>query len=183
MPAAGKSRKGVFKMKKLLLVMLVPVMVLGMMGCGGGLETGTEIPEWLQGRWTNSGTDSGAIVVTANEISVFDSATLANVTAILAFRVEYKGPTDRAKVAAAAGTGEDAKFSLTFTRIYDGVNYGTLNATLTTLVPATGEHTFTVAIDSTTDPGWKAGDMPYYELISALFGTDFSAPILFTKAN
>jgi len=43
--------KGVFRMKKLLLVLLVPVLVLGLMvGCG--YETGVEVDAYLQGSWT-----------------------------------------------------------------------------------------------------------------------------------
>jgi hypothetical protein len=57
MPAAGKCRKGVFRMKKLLLVMLVPLVVLGIIACGGGSVTGNDVDAWVQGKWlitTNS---------------------------------------------------------------------------------------------------------------------------------
>jgi len=48
--------KGVFRMKKLLLVLLVPVLVLGLMvGCG--YETGAEMNAYLQGAWESDATD------------------------------------------------------------------------------------------------------------------------------
>jgi hypothetical protein len=208
MPAAGKSRKGVFKMKKLLLVMLVPVMVLGMMGCGGNLETGTEIPEWLQGYWvTSAAPDASSILFSANEATLFSAVTPGPSTVKMAYRVEYKGPTDYLKVSDTGATGsanniaanaegykKDDRFSLTFTRIVDGVTLGTLNAGNLRVDATAGTFdvylfpaaTKPVALAENWDEGWKAGDAPYYELFGVLFGTDLSgpmgnAPILFTR--
>jgi len=68
-------------MKKLLLVLLVPVLVLGVFGCGG-FETDTEVDAYLQGLWT-ADTAGGAmfqsmtvqedllqLVITPNEMTV-----------------------------------------------------------------------------------------------------------------
>jgi len=68
MPAAGKCRKGVFRMKKLLLVMLVPVLVLGVIACGG-FETDTEVDAYIQGFWT--GADAATVFSANTGIDLF----------------------------------------------------------------------------------------------------------------
>jgi len=83
MPAAGKCRKGVFRMRKLLLVMLVPVLVLGVIACGG-FETDTEVDAYMQGSWSSITTDASIwlpnvgsqagdiqLFITPNEMTVF----------------------------------------------------------------------------------------------------------------
>jgi hypothetical protein len=137
MPAAGKSRKGVFRMKKLLLVMLVPVMVLGIMGCGSSLETGGELPYILHGTWINTDADDGGIqlapwfVFSANEMTIYlptaaaavaDPADLdfSDMFVQLAFRAEFSGATDDFL----SGTEANKRFSVAITRILDGVEFG-----------------------------------------------------------
>jgi hypothetical protein len=74
MPAAGKCRKGVFKMKKLLVVLLVPFLVLGVMSCGGGFDAETANLTQLQGSWVSDAStisEDIAFVLTASEITIF----------------------------------------------------------------------------------------------------------------
>jgi hypothetical protein len=90
MPAVGKCRKGVFRMKKLLLVMLVPVLVLGVMGCGAKLPDGGANPIMLQGYWTTSGTEDVDLVISGNQITLINpsaSTYLGNI----ALRTNYDG--------------------------------------------------------------------------------------------
>jgi hypothetical protein len=88
MPAAGKCRKGVLEMKKLLLLLLVPVLVLGVMvGCGKVYD-GDVTPYILQGAWV---ADNGGpnLIISGNQITVMHvrDITLGNV----AFRTNYSG--------------------------------------------------------------------------------------------
>jgi hypothetical protein len=88
MPAAGKYRKGVLEMKKLLLLLLVPVLILGVMvGCGKVFD-GDPTPISLQGAWV---ADNGgpSLIVTGNQITVMHlkDTTLGNI----AFRTNYTG--------------------------------------------------------------------------------------------
>jgi hypothetical protein len=144
MPAAGKSRKGVFRMKKLLLVMLVPVLVLGIMGCGSSLETGSELPYILHGTWINNDadldTDAVALapwfVFSANEMTIYlptaaaalaiadgDDINFADMFLQLAFRAEFGGNTDN--FLTANDNANVQRFTVGITRILDGVEFGT----------------------------------------------------------
>ena len=95
--------KGVFRMKKLLLVLLVPVMVLGLMvGCG--YETGVEVDAYLQGQWravtitvpANAGPDGGVfpalgahdLFITPNEMTV--RYTSINGVESVPFNIQFK---------------------------------------------------------------------------------------------
>jgi hypothetical protein len=58
-------------MRKLLLVMLVPVLVLGVMGCGNKIDAGVQTDEKVQGAWTGSGDASGYVLfISAAQITV-----------------------------------------------------------------------------------------------------------------
>ena len=77
-------------MKKLLLVMLVPVMVLGLMGCGK-IYNGQENPVCLQGAWSDTET-LFAFVVTGNQATVFRPYdAVAETFGNVAFRTNYLG--------------------------------------------------------------------------------------------
>jgi len=56
-------------MKKLLLVMLVPVLVLGVMGCGKVFDNGDPIPNELIGSWSAPGSDI-TVYLAGNHVSV-----------------------------------------------------------------------------------------------------------------
>jgi hypothetical protein len=71
-------------LKKLLMVMLVPVLVLGLMSCGEDIFDGDAIPYFLHGEWE---CDAGEnfIAITGNQI-VYNSAV---------YRVSYlSGPSE-----------------------------------------------------------------------------------------
>jgi hypothetical protein len=90
MPAAGKCRKGVLEMKKLLLLLLVPVLVLGVMvGCGKVFD-GDPTPISLQGAWV---ADNGGpnLIVSGNQITLWNikGSSAGNI----AFRTNYTGDT------------------------------------------------------------------------------------------
>jgi hypothetical protein len=130
-------------MKKLLLVMLVPVMVLGIMGCGKSLETGDEVPYILHGTWVDDGTgdnsanaglfnNNPAFVLTANEMTVYLPQAGALTTPAgftgggylqLAFAAEFIGPKDN--FLDDADDDGNVEFSVKITRILDGVEWGT----------------------------------------------------------
>ena len=140
--------------------MLVPVMVLGIMGCGGTPETGTESPYNLHGTWLPEDFDYATdirpyFVITANELTVVlpvNSAVSGERFVQLAFVAEYSGPeyfyTGNPQVLVA-----DRDFSLFLTRIVDGVEWGTLEATLT------DDDTITI----TADIDFDTSLVPYYE--------------------
>ena len=56
-------------MKKLLLVALVPILVLGFVGCGKVFDNGDPLPDALLGPWVNS-TDEYTITFAGNHASV-----------------------------------------------------------------------------------------------------------------
>jgi len=97
-PAAGKGRKGVFRMKKLLLVMLVPLLVLGVMGCGGDFVAGNETDAYLQGNWAgveNVAGSTGALVFFVNSLEDYGLAISAGQLTVIyqdlvfPFRTEF----------------------------------------------------------------------------------------------
>jgi hypothetical protein len=154
MPAAGKCRKGVFMLKKLLLVMLVPVLVLGFLGCSSSLETGNETPFVLHGTWVNIDDDPETLpyfIVTSNEITIIVPVAGEGVEDIqVAFRSEFSGTqwnflTEGNQV---------ATFGLT--RIVDGVDFGSFSGT----VSVVGEILFMEISDNQLNLG---GDGPWYE--------------------
>jgi hypothetical protein len=77
-------------MKKLLLVLLVPFLVLGVMGCGKGFETGSESPIGLQGGWKGSDEATVTFVLTASQATVYDG----NSGRALNFVTEFSGPIE-----------------------------------------------------------------------------------------
>jgi hypothetical protein len=95
-------------MKKLLLVMLVPVLVLGVMGCGK-VPNGDSNPISLQGAWTTGGSDNVDLVISGNQVTLLSKQTAGGLGNI-ALRTSYAGPH---------GTNEDGiltsgEFTLTF---------------------------------------------------------------------
>jgi len=71
MPAAGKCRKGVFSMKKLLLVMLVPVLVLGLFSCGKVQDMGDPMALGLHGSWLSGKDNDTVLVLSGNQASLY----------------------------------------------------------------------------------------------------------------
>jgi hypothetical protein len=62
-----------YQMKKLLLVMLVPVLVLGVMSCGKGFDAGDPLPTDLQGTWEGQAStpaDGVIFTIAGNQASV-----------------------------------------------------------------------------------------------------------------
>jgi hypothetical protein len=99
MPAAGKMPQRSFYMKKLLLVMLVPVLVLGLFSCGKVMDAEV-MPFEIQGTW-QCGTIN--LVLAGNEATVYDSGdTLKPAT----YRVEVT-PTLVPKLDSAAGVAAE----------------------------------------------------------------------------
>jgi hypothetical protein len=77
-------------MKKLLLVMLVPVLVLGVMGCGAKTPDGSPNPIGLQGLWNPpAGSTSPSLVIAGNEVTLLSNSStyLGNI----ALRTSYNG--------------------------------------------------------------------------------------------
>ena len=94
MPAAGKCRKGVLIMKKLLLVVLVPVLVLGLVGCGSSFEEGEPLPYFAQGSFVGQGdADAITLVFTATQLTVLrvDKTTAPATEGTSAFRTGFDG--------------------------------------------------------------------------------------------
>jgi hypothetical protein len=89
MPAAGKCRKGVFRMKKLLLVMLVPVLVLGVMSCGTKVQDGSPSPIGLQGKWETTLDKAVDLIISGNQVTLLSKSDdyLGNI----ALRTNYDG--------------------------------------------------------------------------------------------
>jgi hypothetical protein len=135
-------------MKRFLLVLLIPVMVLGIMGCGKSLETGDEVPYILQGTWVDNGngpnSNAGAtiwnnpsFVFGANEMTIFlpkAGATgplfISGDFIQLAFAAVYTGAKGTVenfeKVVAEAILADGVyEFTIKITRILDGVEWGT----------------------------------------------------------
>jgi hypothetical protein len=90
MPAVGKCRKGVFRMKKLLLVMLVPVLVLGVMGCGAKVPDGGANPIMLQGYWATAASQDVDLVISGNQITLINPTT-STYLGNIALRTSYDG--------------------------------------------------------------------------------------------
>lgn len=90
MPAAGKCRKGVFGMKKLLLVMLVPVLALGVMGCGSKalIDDGVSVPAALVGYYT--GNENLNLTLQGTQAALID--TNSEGYGNIVFAIEYNGP-------------------------------------------------------------------------------------------
>jgi len=83
-------------MKKLLLVMLVPVLVLGLFSCGGKVMDGEAVLSAMQGSWYGDDTgDSDAtgnyFVLTANQATVFKSSYTEFEDGTVAFRINASG--------------------------------------------------------------------------------------------
>jgi hypothetical protein len=91
MPAAGKCRKGVFRMKKLLLVMLVPVLVLGVMSCGTKVPDGSPSPVGLQGKWVTPSVVSPDLIIAGNQVTFLLKASDGSYTGNIALRTHYEG--------------------------------------------------------------------------------------------
>jgi hypothetical protein len=161
-------------MKKLLLVMLVPVMVLGMMGCGSSLETGNEIPFGMHGTWIPlfnvGGTPSYVLeapyfIITANEMTVIIPNLVIGSTQ-LAFRAEWSGPNE---------VPEDGdEFTLAITRILDGVEWGTFKFNVLD-ANSLGE-VFALYLEETIDIDGSV--VPYYEFNDLLRETTYIKQIL-----
>jgi len=137
-------------MKKLLLVMLVPVLVLGIIGCAPGV-TETEVDAYIQGAWASIFTSPVAnlpavgaaeeditLYVSANQITVKNKVGggLSN-----PFRVEFayggvgenKNRVNVKALAAgsatwAAGTGAAANTDNTLTDLLNAINFGNIAA-------------------------------------------------------
>ena len=143
--------------------MLVPVMVLGIMGCGGTPETGTESPYILHGTWVNTAiTDNPYFVLTANELTVVIPVldTGADPRFVqYAFKAEYGvGSTE-------LDATSDEEFTLFLTRIVDGIEWGTL------------EMTFNGAADTITvdkDVVFEDTLVPYYEFNGLLLEATYT---------
>jgi hypothetical protein len=96
-------------MKKLLLVMLVPLLVLGVMGCGAKVPDGDGNPISLQGYWITDGTDDVDLVISGNQVTLLSNS--ATYLGNIALRTSYSGPH---------GTNEDGilqtgdEFTITF---------------------------------------------------------------------
>jgi hypothetical protein len=71
-------------LKKLLMVMLVPMLVLGLMGCGDDYETGMETVAAVQGSWYDQGSSDVWFILAAGQATVFDLD-----RGNLAFRTEF----------------------------------------------------------------------------------------------
>jgi hypothetical protein len=79
-------------MKKLLLVMLVPVLVLGVMSCGAKIPNGDPVPTSLQGNYNVSivTTITKAYLV-GNQLTIDRNTSDPN--GKMLFRINYEGPT------------------------------------------------------------------------------------------
>jgi hypothetical protein len=119
-------------MKKLLLVMLVPVLVLGVMSCGAKIPNGDANPLSLQGKWGPTPNTNVSLIIAGNQITLVSPSTSSgkgNIT----LRTNYDGDT---------GTDDDGiltsgqKFTITFNwyeKPYDEIGYieATANANFT----------------------------------------------------
>ena len=148
--------------------MLVPVLVLGIMGCGSkNLETGNEIPFALHGTWTlttpapgTAGISNGPhFIVTANEVTVRIPTTDAGVvtgTVQYAFRAQFGGNRNNPA---------QQQVTLKLTRIVDGIDWGTYRFAYAG--DADNPNAALVATDTLTVQGpvprWEASLVPYYE--------------------
>jgi hypothetical protein len=78
-------------MKKLLLVMLVPVLVLGVMGCAKVKDIGDPVPTVLQGTWEST-TPALSLIVAGSQISLWRDTTDPNDKVL--FRTSFSGDAD-----------------------------------------------------------------------------------------
>jgi hypothetical protein len=145
-------------MKKLLLVMLVPILVLGMIGCGKSKETGDEIPYALHGTWVTGTANAPYFVFSANEMIISVQTVLPAPTNFgwfqLAFNAVYTGPkNDFDKKLEEDGKVE---FSVKITRILDGVEWGTYKFVYTGA-------TDTITLQDEGDIKIADSVLPYYE--------------------
>jgi len=76
-------------MKKLLLVMLVPVLVLGLFSCGKVLD-GDAVLSAMQGRWYDTGSVN-SFVLTGNQATVFKGTYAEEEKGKVAFRISASG--------------------------------------------------------------------------------------------
>jgi hypothetical protein len=117
-------------MKKLLLVMLVPVLVLGVMSCKAKVPDGDGNPLSLQGYYkTSSGNYKPDLVIAGNQI------TLLKDEGNISFRTSYDGPkgTNDSGILA---VGDE--FKITFNSFEDPYGeVGTIKAKVTVLTPMT----------------------------------------------
>jgi hypothetical protein len=80
-------------MKKLLLVMLVPVLVLGLFSCGKLLDADL-VPFELQGTWKTSAANGVVMVISGNQATLYENATALPSLEPAAFRIEVTGSQD-----------------------------------------------------------------------------------------
>jgi hypothetical protein len=97
MPAAGKMPQRSFYMKKLLLVMLVPVLVLGLFSCGKVMDADM-MPFELQGSWvvwdsTASADGNIVLVLSGNQATVYDKNNSDPSLTTATFRVQVTPTT------------------------------------------------------------------------------------------
>jgi hypothetical protein len=111
-------------MKKLLLVMLVPVLVLGVMGCGK-VQDGAPSPIGLQDVWQSFDEDAGdmgLLTISGNQATLFRAS-----DGNIAFRTSYdgyKGPADSGVFDATDCVGKTFKLEFYwFEKPYDQIGY------------------------------------------------------------
>jgi len=100
-------------MKKLLLVMLVPVLVLGLFSCGGKVMDGEAVLSAMQGEWTGRDgtsdtppvpdTTGNIFVLTANQATVFKTSYADQEDGTVAFRINASGAIATEKNIVAGG--------------------------------------------------------------------------------
>jgi len=90
------------RMKKLLLVMLVPVLVLGVMGCGKVFDDGDPLPNELIGLWSAADID---LYLAGNQASFQDST--KDTVATVSYRIGFSWIGD-AKELLKTGDGSDS---------------------------------------------------------------------------
>jgi len=100
-------------MRKLLLVMLVPFLVLGVMGCGKAVPDGAQNPIGLQGYWQPTPAENAVeVAISGNQ------ATLINTFAVgpgnVALRTSYDGYKGAGDSGLFAGTDGSQTFKLEF---------------------------------------------------------------------
>jgi hypothetical protein len=105
-------------MRKLLLVMLVPVLVLGVMGCGSKIDESIQTDAYIQGAWLGSGDASGfTLVFNAGQMTVTTDKT------VTPYRTEFSYISADPRFIS-ADVGEDAwagEADVTFTSSTDQI--------------------------------------------------------------
>ena len=93
-------------MKKLLFVLLVPVLVLGVMGCGKNYVNDTETDAWMQGSWTGNEAAVGGLPAATSAMSLAISAGQLTVKYgdfyVMPYRTEFNYYTDDRVLSTAA---------------------------------------------------------------------------------